>query len=188
MKNTLVTSVLVLIGMVSSPRARAQLPASLDPTFGDGGKVWLDVGTVHNEAYAVAVQPDGKIIVAGNNRNTQTDAIILARYTPSGALDPTFGNGGVVVQQLGQESCTIRAIALQPDGQGSRRRREVRRALRQRFPRRAIQHRRHARLELRHRWVDDDALHAPQHRARHRCAAGWEDRCRRAVQPARRCL
>jgi uncharacterized delta-60 repeat protein len=116
MKRGTVFSILVVLGLLSQAAARAQLPASLDPTFGNGGKVWLDVGTWHNEAYAVAVQPDGKIIVAGNNRNTDPDAIVMARYTISGALDTTFGNGGVVVKTLGEESCNIRAIALQPDG------------------------------------------------------------------------
>ena len=96
--------------------ARAQAPASLDPTFGNGGKVSLDVGTWHNEAYAVAVQPDGKILVAGNNRNTQTDAMVVARFTTSGALDPTFAQGGVAAIEFGDDSCSIRAIALQPDG------------------------------------------------------------------------
>jgi uncharacterized delta-60 repeat protein len=116
MKNGSAISTLVVLALLSLPAARAQLPSSLDPTFGDGGKVSLDVGTFHNEAYAVAVQPDGKIVVAGNTRNRYPDAIVLARFTPSGALDPSFGTAGVVTLQLDEDSCLIRAIALQPDG------------------------------------------------------------------------
>ena len=60
-------------------------PGSLDESFGGGdGIVLTDVGTSLDEAYAVAVQSDGKIVVAGRNA---WDFAVL-RYTSAGVLDP----------------------------------------------------------------------------------------------------
>ena len=46
--------------------ARYNSDGSLDQTFGTGGKVVTVVGTDYDDAYAVAIQPDGKIVAAGN--------------------------------------------------------------------------------------------------------------------------
>ena len=64
--------------------------ADLDPTFGDGGGVLFDVGP-EAAANATAVQPDGKILVAGR----QGSNAFLARFNPDGSRDATFGDGGV---------------------------------------------------------------------------------------------
>lgn len=60
-----------------------------DPSFGAGGAVATDLGGAA-QAYAVALQPDGKLVVAGRS----ADEIALARYLPNGDLDPAFGTGG----------------------------------------------------------------------------------------------
>jgi uncharacterized delta-60 repeat protein len=74
----------------------------LDPTFGRGGKV---LTRFHGDsAVAVALQPDGKIVVSGSVR--------IVRYTSRGALDSGFGNGGVV-----RVGIRIGSIALQGDGE-----------------------------------------------------------------------
>jgi uncharacterized delta-60 repeat protein len=65
----------------------------LDTSFGSGGHVSTLVGTFAR-ATAVAVQPDGRMVVAGatNPRagSTESDAVVV-RYLPTGALDPSFG-------------------------------------------------------------------------------------------------
>jgi uncharacterized delta-60 repeat protein len=71
---------------------------SLDPTFGSGGLVTTDIGGGHDLVNAVALQPDGKIVVAGGSSklNEVPTAFALARYNTDGALDPHFGSGGIV--------------------------------------------------------------------------------------------
>jgi uncharacterized delta-60 repeat protein len=73
--------------------ARVNPDGSLDPGFGTGGAVTTDFGPGEvDRARDVALAPAGDIVAAG----TSGDAFGLARYTPSGALDPTFGAGGMV--------------------------------------------------------------------------------------------
>jgi uncharacterized delta-60 repeat protein len=85
--------------------------------FGLGGKVITDFSSNIDVAAAVAVYPDGRIVLAGSSQATNnyldTD-IALARYNPDGSLDQTFGNGGLVTTDL-NEFESARAVAIQPD-------------------------------------------------------------------------
>ena len=74
---------------------------SLDPSFGTGGMVTTDLGGSGDEGNAVAVQPDGKILVGAFGA--------LVRYQPGGSLDPTFGSSGILLTG-------VNALVLQPDG------------------------------------------------------------------------
>jgi uncharacterized delta-60 repeat protein len=77
--------------------ARYNANGSLDPTFGDGGRVVTDFDGSLALASAILVQPDGKIVVAGQRTPMNSFAdFLLVRYTTSGALDQSFGNGGSV--------------------------------------------------------------------------------------------
>lgn len=89
---------------------------SLDPSFGTGGKVTTPVGTGTDYASAVAIQADGKIVVAGTASNGANGFDFAAvRYKPNGNLDSTFGSGGKVLTPLnGYEEC--RAAAIDTDG------------------------------------------------------------------------
>ncbi len=91
--------------------ARYDTNGRLDPSFGSGGKVTtrFDPFDTYAGAVAVAIQPDGKIIAAGER--------VLARYNSDGGLDTSFGNGGKI--ETFPENCycgPVSAIALQPDG------------------------------------------------------------------------
>jgi uncharacterized delta-60 repeat protein len=88
---------------------------SLDPTFGAGGIVLTDFRGRNEELCGLAVQPDGRIIAAGNALVKNRWNYALARYTPDGVLDETFGSGGKVLVDVGEESY-LQAVALQPDG------------------------------------------------------------------------
>src|SRR5437762_7186484 len=91
--------------------ARFLRNGALDPTFGAGGKVTTNfvgvmTGGVSNPATAVLVQGDGKILVGGSARScgavTCATRTALARYHTNGALDASFGRGGMVdVQAIG---------------------------------------------------------------------------------------
>jgi len=63
-----------------------------------------------DRAHAVALQPDGKIVVAGSSSD---GGFALARYHPDGSLDSSFGTEGVVLTDVGGEA---RALVLQADG------------------------------------------------------------------------
>jgi uncharacterized delta-60 repeat protein len=76
--------------------ARFHPHGGLDRAFGKGGVLRIDVGhndEDHDAARAVAVQPDGKIIVAG--RSYPGDFGVV-RLLPDGRRDPTFGERGIV--------------------------------------------------------------------------------------------
>jgi uncharacterized delta-60 repeat protein len=72
----------------------------LDQSFGEGGWVDTDVGS-SDFAHAVAVQPDGGIVVAGEGDCRYGLCFVLTRYRPDGSLDPGFGEGGIVRTSFG---------------------------------------------------------------------------------------
>lgn len=72
----------------------------LDTSFGSGGWVRTEIGSA-DEGRCVAVQSDGQIVVAGYSFNSNTGwDFALVRYTATGALDASFGNGGKVIADL----------------------------------------------------------------------------------------
>lgn len=90
-----------------------------DAGFGTGGKVTTGFAAQGgaDQAYAVALQPDGKILVGGSTATTGTDLdFLLVRYNADGSLDATFGNGGKVVTSFGASTDRIHAILVQDDG------------------------------------------------------------------------
>jgi uncharacterized delta-60 repeat protein len=95
---------------------------SLDPGFGDGGIVRTDLTgeSGADSATAVATQPDGKIVVAGDalsfGRRSFTQDVGVARYLSSGALDSSFGRGGIVVTSLPAGYAQVADAIVQPDG------------------------------------------------------------------------
>jgi uncharacterized delta-60 repeat protein len=89
---------------------------TLDTTFGPNG-----TGEVFTQilggsfAYAVAIQSDGKIVVAGWARVKSGDQFALARYDSDGTLDDTFGSHGKVKTPIGSAAFAY-ALAIQSDG------------------------------------------------------------------------
>lgn len=76
--------------------APAPRPGDLDTTFGSVGAVVADWDLGYDIAYAVTVQADGKILVAGfSDRNADTNSSVL-RLLPNGARDGLFGDDGFV--------------------------------------------------------------------------------------------
>jgi uncharacterized delta-60 repeat protein len=106
--------------------ARFKTNGTLDPSFDNDGLVTTDIQGHPDEAgWAVAIQPDGKILVAGNTDNAldgNVDDGALIRYNSNGTIDSTFGSGGVAiltgkyVTSGGLAWIRNRSIALQPDG------------------------------------------------------------------------
>lgn len=88
----------------------------LDITFGISGKVITQAGG-NQEARAVAIQPDGKIVAAVHTVTTTPDQIVLVRHNPDGSIDQSFGNGGSISEFAhGGHHTYFNAVAIQPDG------------------------------------------------------------------------
>lgn len=92
---------------------------ALDTSFGSGGKVVTAVapGSGADEARAVLVEPDGKIVIGGYSDASGTDMdFLVVRYNADGTLDTTFGDGGKTVTNIGDGTDIVFTLARQPDG------------------------------------------------------------------------
>ena len=102
---------------------------SLDTSFGPGGKVTVRFKGYFDSARAVAIQPDGKIVVGGfemyywliGPTGLNGSDIALVRLNSDGSLDTSFGSGGrVTVPDAGSTEARygdeIHALAILPDG------------------------------------------------------------------------
>ena len=96
---------------------RLERDGAIDAAFGTGGKVITDLGGGSDSAQAIAVQADGKILVAGNATVLGAGLdFALVRYNPDGSLDPSFGTAGKVTTTFGNDSDNVFALLIQPDG------------------------------------------------------------------------
>jgi uncharacterized delta-60 repeat protein len=95
--------------------ARYKPNGSLDPAFGTGGKVTTPVGPSDDLAHALVLQPNGRLVAAGESWVSGHPRFALVRYKPNGSLDPTFGIGGKVKTAIGS-GARAEALVLQPDG------------------------------------------------------------------------
>jgi uncharacterized delta-60 repeat protein len=91
--------------------ARLRATGALDPDFGGDGRVALPGG---GSASAVLVQPDRKIVVAGNASGS--GAMTVTRLMPDGSLDTGFGTGGTATIDFGALADLAAGAALQADG------------------------------------------------------------------------
>jgi uncharacterized delta-60 repeat protein len=85
-----------------------------DTSFNQFGSVQTNTGSLIDEAVGVAVQPDGKIVVAGYCGTATGNRFCVYRYTSTGGLDTTFGTSGRVtsINLFGVAT----GMVLQPDG------------------------------------------------------------------------
>ncbi len=108
----------LLLGVVGVAWAA---PGALDTTFGSGGVVMTDFGTIGVTSFEgvsdAAIQPtDQKIAVAGTvQQNGGRHDLFVARYLPNGTPDQSFGTGGVTITDLGADAYA-EAIALTSTG------------------------------------------------------------------------
>ena len=91
--------------------ARFTQAGALDSGFGDAGKVRVEMGGL-DRAEGIAVQPNGKIVVAG----TSAGNFAILRLQPNGQRDSTFGNDGKAIVDMGDSSDQVGGVALQADG------------------------------------------------------------------------
>ena len=96
--------------------ARYLANGALDLSFNGTGTVMTAIGSGTDAAYSVALQPDGKIVVAGRCSNGTNTDFCLARYLANGALDVSLNSTGTVITTIGSGGDVARGVALQPDG------------------------------------------------------------------------
>ena len=100
---------------------------TIDKTFGSGGVAVADFGTSAplSGAFAVAIQSNGEVVAGGAAAqgafNLSFDSAFgLARFTSAGALDTSFGAGGLVTTTLVSGSTNVYSyvdgLAIQSDG------------------------------------------------------------------------
>ena len=108
---------IVLVGTDFSERifvTRLDSDGDLDATFSDDGKV-TTAPAAFNSGKAVAIQSDGKIVVAGSSGDAYTDDYTAIRYQTDGSLDPSFSGDGIATADVGGFDIA-NSIAIQSDG------------------------------------------------------------------------
>src|SRR3954451_19600918 len=97
-------------------------PGDLDPSFSGDGRASTLASRDTFVARAVAVQPDGRIVVAGYSCDTGTcgptgnSSFRLLRYAADGGLDTGFASGGMVTPALGAGRPQAFDVVVRPDG------------------------------------------------------------------------
>ena len=97
--------------------ARYTAEGVLDSGFSGDGIVTTDIGIGSlDSATSVAIQSDGKIVVAGYSSSGTDNDFALTRYTVAGALDTTFGTNGKVITPIGMGNDVAYSVAIQSKG------------------------------------------------------------------------
>lgn len=101
--------------------ARYSPNGALDLSFNGTGKVIVSVQGTDDNGRSVAIQPDGKIVVAGSCEQLQSplpskDVFCAIRLLPNGQLDPAFGMLGKLKTEVGSGNSNASSVAIQPDG------------------------------------------------------------------------
>ena len=97
--------------------ARYNPDGSLDSSFGSKGLVTTPIGADSAFCFAIGLQRDGRIVLAGYSEAGQGHDFTLACYSSNGTLDSSFGSAGIAVTSFPGGSDDIGyALAVQRDG------------------------------------------------------------------------
>src|SRR5215471_7757787 len=110
MKNFIFLSAICVLLNTTASFAQA---GSLDSSFGKNGALRTKIG-YSAAGFSVAIQPDGKILVAGT-ASFATGDFVLVRYTSAGNLNAGFGSNGIAATDFGQEDQGL-SVVIKPDG------------------------------------------------------------------------
>jgi uncharacterized delta-60 repeat protein len=90
---------------------------SLDDSFGSGGIATTPLSVDRfDEARTVALQQDGKIILAGTSGPRSNTDFAILRFNANGTLDASFANAGWLIVPMGSGNDVANSVAIQPDG------------------------------------------------------------------------
>lgn len=96
---------------------RYNADGSLDTSFDTDGKATIPILSGEDQANAVALQTDGKIVLAGYAINgASNEEFALARFNANGSLDTSFDTDGKLTTQLSDNESVANSVAVQTDG------------------------------------------------------------------------
>jgi len=98
---------------LATPAAPAAHDAPIDKQMSAGNV--SSTTRSNDQVRTLALQPDGKLVVAGLSDGSAQNSFALARYQPNGSLDAGFGTDGKVITRIGTDDAEITALALQAD-------------------------------------------------------------------------
>jgi uncharacterized delta-60 repeat protein len=104
------------VACLTVPASAQAFPGALDPSFGVGGVALTSIGDGDALAAGVAATPDGGEVAAGSAVVAGSLELSLARYTSAGALNSSFGSGGIVLANLGVTTSQANAVAVALNG------------------------------------------------------------------------
>src|SRR5207237_6338983 len=91
-------------------------PGLVDTAFGTQGAARIVFPGGNDYAYAMAVQADGRIVIAGSASNGLDNDFAVARLNADGSPDNTFGSGGRLLIPVGQGDDYAYAVAIDASG------------------------------------------------------------------------
>ena len=104
------------LGLLAPGAGASRTPLPGGSSYQAQARVTTDFAGGIDIARAVVAQPDGRVVAAGEAWYGGHQRMALARYLPDGALDPSFGQHGLVTTTAGDNQTMAWALALQPDG------------------------------------------------------------------------
>jgi uncharacterized delta-60 repeat protein len=118
MHTPLVSTTILALSLASSALPARANDGDLDRAFGRHGKVMTDFGHSTDLANAVAIQPDGKLVVVGTSYtgDFSGEDFAVVRYDSEGHLDRSFGKHGKVTTDFPGLAAVAATVVLQPDG------------------------------------------------------------------------
>ncbi len=106
---------LVYLSLFSVNMLHAQVGV-YDAGFGTGGKVFHLFTDIDATPGAVALQPDGRIVVGGSGEDFPGGVFRIVRYNTNGTTDGTFASGGIFSLLVPSTQDYFQTLAVQPDG------------------------------------------------------------------------
>jgi len=104
-----VALVALVLVVAPTPDVRAAGPSKLDTTFPQGFTS-LDVRRTNDSTKAVAVRPDGRVVIGGT---ALSGSFLVARFNGGGTLDTTFSGDGFDEVAIADGGAAL-ALAVQP--------------------------------------------------------------------------
>lgn len=112
MRSTLMTLMVVAVTLCGAQSASAAAPAAPDESFGSGG-----TSTLGFDATEIAVDGSARIVVAGTRGSGEERRAVLARLTPEGRIDQSFGSAGVLALDIPASGpVDVASLAVLADG------------------------------------------------------------------------
>jgi uncharacterized delta-60 repeat protein len=89
---------------------------NVDLSYGNQGRTRVGLSGLYDSPFASAIQPDDKLLVAGNSYNQTQNIAVVARLNIDGSLDADFGQNGIITFDFGDDEDIFYTIKVLPNG------------------------------------------------------------------------